>query len=50
MHATAALRLPPKAEGVVEFVDATTIRIRYDRTDEEQFVAFDEPSQDLPHT
>ena len=27
--------------GVVEFVDATTIRIRYDRTEEEEFVAFD---------
>ncbi|MCM1310765.1 MAG: DNA-directed RNA polymerase subunit beta [Bacteroides sp.] len=27
--------------GVVEFVDATTIRIRYDRTEEEEFVAFE---------
>jgi DNA-directed RNA polymerase subunit beta len=27
--------------GVIEFVDATTIRIRYDRTEEEEFVAFD---------
>jgi DNA-directed RNA polymerase subunit beta len=29
--------------GVIEFVDATTIRIRYDRTEDEDFVAF-EPS------
>ena len=27
--------------GVIEFVDATTIRIRYDRTEEEEFVAFE---------
>jgi len=27
--------------GTVEFVDATTIRIRYDRTEEEEFVAFE---------
>jgi len=27
--------------GVIEYVDATTIRIRYDRTEEEEFVAFD---------
>ncbi|WP_439711443.1 hypothetical protein, partial [Duncaniella muris] len=25
--------------GVIEFVDASTIRIRYDRTEEEEFVA-----------
>ena len=36
-------QIAAEGEGVVEFVDATTIRIRYDRTDEEQFVAFDEP-------
>jgi DNA-directed RNA polymerase subunit beta len=28
--------------GVVEFVDATTIRIRYDRTEEEEFVSFND--------
>jgi len=27
--------------GVVEFVDATRINIRYDRTEEEEFVSFD---------
>ena len=27
--------------GTIEYVDATTIRIRYDRTEEEEFVAFD---------
>ena len=27
--------------GVIEFVDASTIRIRYDRTEEEEFVAFE---------
>jgi DNA-directed RNA polymerase subunit beta len=29
-----------KGNGVVEFVDAKTIRIRYDRTEEEEFVSF----------
>ncbi len=28
--------------GVIEFVDATTIRIRYDRTEDEEFVAFED--------
>jgi DNA-directed RNA polymerase subunit beta len=28
--------------GVIEFVDATVIRIRYDRTEEEEFVAFED--------
>ena len=32
-----------EGDGTVEFVDATTIRIRYDRTEEEDFVAFEEP-------
>ena len=32
-----------EGEGVIEFVDATTIRIRYDRTEEQDFVAFEEP-------
>ena len=27
--------------GVIEFVDSTTIRIRYDRTEDEEFVAFE---------
>ena len=30
-----------EGEGVIEFVDATTIRIAYDRTEEEDFVSFD---------
>ena len=30
-----------EGEGVIEFVDATTIRIAYDRTEEEEFVSFD---------
>ena len=30
-----------EGEGVIEFVDATTIRIRYDRSEEDEFVAFD---------
>ncbi|MDE5940578.1 MAG: DNA-directed RNA polymerase subunit beta [Muribaculaceae bacterium] len=32
-----------EGEGVIEFVDATTIRIRYDRTEEQEFVSFEEP-------
>jgi len=32
-----------EGEGVVEFVDATVIRVRYDRTEDEEFCAFDEP-------
>ncbi len=34
-------QITAEGEGVVEFVDATVIRIRYDRTEEEEFVAFD---------
>jgi DNA-directed RNA polymerase subunit beta len=30
-----------EGEGIVEFVDATCISIRYDRTEEEEFVSFD---------
>ena len=30
-----------EGEGVIEYVDATTIRILYDRTDEEEFVSFE---------
>ena len=29
--------------GVIEYVDADVIRVRYDRTEEEEFVNFDEP-------
>ncbi len=31
-----------EADGVIEFVDATTIRVRYDRTEEEEFCAFED--------
>ncbi|KXB42873.1 DNA-directed RNA polymerase, beta subunit [Bacteroidales bacterium KA00344] len=30
-----------EGEGVIEYVDATTIRILYDRTEDEEFVSFD---------
>ena len=30
-----------EGEGIVEFVDATCIKIRYDRTEEEEYVSFD---------
>ena len=30
-----------EADGVIEYVDATTIRILYDRTEEEEFVSFE---------
>ena len=30
-----------EGEGIVEFVDATCIKIRYERTEEEEFVSFD---------
>ena len=32
-----------EGDGKVEFVDATVIRVRYDRTEEEEFCSFDEP-------
>ncbi len=32
-----------EGDGVIEFVDATTIRIRYDRTEDQDFVSFEEP-------
>jgi DNA-directed RNA polymerase subunit beta len=35
-------QLMAEGEGVVEFVDATVISIRYDRTEEEEFVSFDD--------
>ena len=31
-----------EGEGVIEYVDATTIKIRYDRTPDEEFVAFED--------
>ena len=34
-------QITAEGDGVVEYVDATTIRIRYDRTEEEEFVAFE---------
>jgi len=35
-------QIAAEGPGVVEFVDATTIRIRYDRTPDEEFVAFED--------
>ena len=34
-------QLQAEGEGVVEFVDASVIRIKYDRTEDEEFVSFD---------
>ena len=34
-------QITAEGAGVIEFVDATTIRIKYDRTEEEDFVNFD---------
>ena len=34
-------QLQAEGDGVVEFVDASVIRIRYDRTEDEEFVSFD---------
>ena len=34
-------QITAEGSGVVEFVDATTIRIRYDRTEDEEFVSFE---------
>jgi len=31
-----------EGDGTIEYVDATTIRIRYDRTEDEEFVAFED--------
>ena len=36
-------QIQAEGEGVVEYVDADVIRVRYDRSEEEQFVSFDEP-------
>ena len=30
-----------EGDGVIEYVDATTIRVKYDRTEDEEFVSFD---------
>lgn len=35
-------QIAAEGPGVVEFVDATTIRIRYERTEDEEFVSFDD--------
>ncbi|MDD2617322.1 MAG: DNA-directed RNA polymerase subunit beta [Bacteroidales bacterium] len=35
-------QLMAEGDGVVEFADATSIHIRYDRTEEEEFVSFDD--------
>ncbi|MFQ7040662.1 MAG: DNA-directed RNA polymerase subunit beta [Barnesiella sp.] len=35
-------QITAEGDGVVEFVDATTIRIRYDRTEDEEFVSFED--------
>ncbi len=34
-------QITAEGTGVIEFVDATTIRIKYDRTEDEEFVAFE---------
>ena len=36
-------QIQAEGAGVIEYVDADVIRIRYDRTDDENFVSFDEP-------
>ncbi|MFA6769018.1 MAG: DNA-directed RNA polymerase subunit beta, partial [Parabacteroides sp.] len=36
-------QITAEGDGMVEFVDATKIRIRYDRTDDQEFVSFDSP-------
>ena len=36
-------QITAERDGVVEYVDATSIRVRYDYTDEELFVMFNEP-------
>ncbi len=35
-------QIAAEKDGVVDFVDATQIRIKYDRTDDERFVSFDD--------
>ncbi|MBQ0008196.1 MAG: DNA-directed RNA polymerase subunit beta [bacterium] len=36
-------QIAAEGDGIVEFVDASKIRVRYDRTENEEFCAFDEP-------
>ncbi len=36
-------QIQAEGSGVIEYVDADVIRIRYDRTDDENFVSFDDP-------
>lgn len=36
-------QITAEGDGIIEYVDANVIRIRYDRTEDEEFVAFDEP-------
>ena len=36
------MQITAEGDGVIEFVDATTIRIRYDRTEDEEFVSFED--------
>ena len=35
-------QITAEGDGVIEYVDATLIKIRYDRTEEEEFVSFDD--------
>ena len=34
-------QIAAEGDGVIDFVDATTIRILYDRTEDEEFVSFE---------
>jgi len=34
-------QIAAEGDGIIEFVDATVIKVRYDRTDDEEFVSFD---------
>ena len=36
-------QITAEGEGVIEYVDSTVIRIRYDRTEDEEFVSFESP-------
>ncbi len=36
-------QIQAEGAGVIEYVDASVIRVRYDRTDEEEFVSFESP-------
>ncbi|MDE7411402.1 MAG: DNA-directed RNA polymerase subunit beta [Paramuribaculum sp.] len=41
-------QITAEGDGVIEFVDATVIRIRYDRTPDEEFVAFEDAVKEYP--